>query len=201
MSKTWSLILVVAFSLGYGVKAYLDAQQEVAAQSAQQKADMPMVTGEGGKEVALFHPEDPRINVLYFGFTRCPDVCPTSLAMLSAALKQVDEETLNKIRPIFITLDPERDSGADSDTYAKYFHPNFEGYAADADTLKALADKYGVIYIRNELEDSALEYTVDHNSYFYFLAPNGSEITKVQHTLSPAPLVKAINTITSGTQQ
>lgn len=197
MSKTWSLILVVAFSLGYGVKAYLDAQKEVTKQQEQQKAEQPLVTGKDNTQVPLFNEDDPRINIVYFGFTRCPDVCPTSLAMLSAALKQVEPATLEKIRPVFITLDPERDSGADSDTYAKYFHPSFEGFAADPETLKALADKYGVIYIRNELEDSALEYTVDHNSYFYFLGPDGSELTKVQHTLSPAPLVKAINTITS----
>ncbi|WP_261818028.1 SCO family protein [Vibrio gallicus] len=199
MSKAWSLVLVVAFVLGYGLKSYLDNQQQVANQQTELSSHYPMVSGEGNQQFPLFDSTDPRVNVVYFGFTRCPDVCPTSLAMLAAALNQVDDNTLNKIRPILITLDPERDSGDDTNTYAQYFHPNFEGYSTDPATLETLANRYGVVYIRSELQDSALEYTVDHNSYFYFLAPDGTEITKVQHTLSPAPLIKTINQITSET--
>lgn len=195
MSKNWSLILVVALSLGYGVKSYLDAQQAIAEQQQQQLADNPKVTGADNVQRSLFDPNDPRINIIYFGFTRCPDVCPTSLVMLGAALNQITPDKLDKIRPIFITLDPERDSGDDANTYSQYFHPNFEGYATDTDTLKSLAEKYGVIYIKTELEDSAIEYTVDHSSYFYFLASDGTELTKVQHTLVPDPLVKTINNL------
>ena len=62
------------------------------------------------KRLDLFDLNDPRIRIVYFGFTRCPDVCPTSLAMLSGALNQIDSTTLAQFRPLFITLDPERDS-------------------------------------------------------------------------------------------
>ncbi|CAM3069608.1 SCO family protein [Vibrio rarus] len=200
MSRSWMLSLIIAAGLGFGVKAFIDNHKQK--QTAQQNhyANQPMVSGVNGHTVPLFNADDPRINVVYFGFTRCPDVCPTSLAMLGAALNQLPEDTLRQIRPILVTLDPQRDSGDDVHQYAQYFHDNFEGYRADPATLEALANKYGVIYIKTELEDSALKYTLDHNSYFYFLSPNGSELAKVPHTLTPAPLIQTINTITKETR-
>ncbi|NVJ55517.1 MAG: SCO family protein, partial [Vibrionaceae bacterium] len=79
MSKNWSLILVVAFALGFGVKTYLDSQASV--ESHQAQSDSVTLFGKGNQAVEIFDPQDPRIRVVYFGFTRCPDVCPTSLAM------------------------------------------------------------------------------------------------------------------------
>ncbi len=195
MSKNWSLILVVAFALGFGVKTYLDSQASV--ESNQAQSDGVTLFGKDNQAVAIFDPQDPRIRVVYFGFTRCPDVCPTSLAMLAGALNQIDEETKARFRPMFISLDPERDAAADSYKYAQYFHPMIEGLSAPLDITTPLAHRYGVIFRKTTLENSELKYTLDHSSYFYFLKPDGTLITKVPHTLTPAPLVEAFNTITS----
>lgn len=195
MSKNWSLILVVAFALGFGVKTYLDSQASV--ESHQAQSDSVTLFGKGNQAVEIFDPQDPRIRVVYFGFTRCPDVCPTSLAMLAGALNQIDEETKAHFRPMFISLDPERDAAADSYKYAQYFHPMIEGLSAPLDTTTPLAHRYGVIFRKTTLENSELKYTLDHSSYFYFLKPDGTLITKVPHTLTPAPLVEAFNTITT----
>ena len=195
MSKNWSLILVVAFALGFGVKTYLDSQASV--ESSQAQSDSVTLFGKDDQAVEIFDPQDPRIRVVYFGFTRCPDVCPTSLAMLAGALNQIDEETKARFRPMFISLDPERDAAADSYKYAQYFHPMIEGLSAPLDITTPLAHRYGVIFRKTTLENSELKYTLDHSSYFYFLKPDGTLITKVPHTLTPAPLVEAFNTITS----
>lgn len=195
MSKNWSLILVVAFALGFGVKTYLDSQASV--ESNQAQSDGVTLFGKDNQAVEIFDPQDPRIRVVYFGFTRCPDVCPTSLAMLAGALNQIDEETKARFRPMFISLDPERDAAADSYKYAQYFHPMIEGLSAPLDITTPLAHRYGVIFRKTTLENSELKYTLDHSSYFYFLKPDGTLITKVPHTLTPAPLVEAFNTITS----
>ncbi len=195
MSKNWSLILVVAFALGFGVKTYLDSQASV--ESSQAQSDGVTLFGKDNQAVEIFDPQDPRIRVVYFGFTRCPDVCPTSLAMLAGALNQIDEETKARFRPMFISLDPERDAAADSYKYAQYFHPMIEGLSAPLDITTPLAHRYGVIFRKTTLENSELKYTLDHSSYFYFLKPDGTLITKVPHTLTPAPLVEAFNTITS----
>ncbi|EPZ5902375.1 SCO family protein [Vibrio fluvialis] len=189
MSKNWSLILVVAFALGFGAKTYWDSQNQL---SASQDPQTVTLFGADNKAVNIFDPKDDRIRIIYFGFTRCPDVCPTSLAMLAGALNELDEKTLSHLRPMFVSLDPERDNAEASATYAHYFHPMIEGMSAPLDVTTELAHRYGVIFRKTELPNSELKYTLDHSSYFYFLKPDGTLITKVPHTQNPAPIVDAI---------
>ncbi|EKO3533551.1 SCO family protein [Vibrio fluvialis] len=189
MNKNWSLILVVAFALGFGAKTYWDSQNQL---SASQGPQTVTLFGADNKAVNIFDPKDDRIRIIYFGFTRCPDVCPTSLAMLAGALNELDEKTLSHLRPMFVSLDPERDNAEASATYAHYFHPMIEGMSAPLDVTTALAHRYGVIFRKTELPNSELKYTLDHSSYFYFLKPDGTLITKVPHTQNPAPIVDAI---------
>ncbi|WP_341661774.1 SCO family protein [Vibrio sp.] len=195
MSKKWSLILVAAFALGFGVNSYLDSKPDEEAPVASSKE--VILFGKDDKPVSIFDQQDSRIRIVYFGFTRCPDVCPTSLAMLAGAFNQVDDSITSKFRPVFISLDPERDAAADSYKYAQYFHPMIEGLSAPLDVTTPLAHKYGVIFRKTQLKNSELKYTLDHSSYFYFLKPDGKLITKVPHTLTPAPLVQAMKTLTS----
>ncbi|CAM3771444.1 SCO family protein [Vibrio aquimaris] len=195
MSKKWSLILVAAFALGFSVNSYLDSKPDEEAPIASSKE--VILFGKDDKPVSIFDQQDSRIRIVYFGFTRCPDVCPTSLAMLAGALNQIDDSTKSKFRPVFISLDPERDAAADSYKYAQYFHPMIEGLSAPLDVTTPLAHKYGVIFRKTQLKNSELKYTLDHSSYFYFLKPDGKLITKVPHTLTPAPLVQAMKTLTS----
>nr|WP_321273145.1 SCO family protein [uncultured Vibrio sp.] len=198
MSRNWSLFLVVAFVLGFGAKSYLDSQDAAPNEQAEPaKSEQTVLFGENDQPVNIFDVSDPRIRIVYFGFTRCPDVCPTSLAMLAGALNQIDEKQKAQLRPIFISLDPERDEADASAKYAHYFHPMIEGLSAPLDITTPLAHSYGVIFRKTELEGSELKYTLDHSSYFYFLKPDGTLITKVPHTLTPAPIVEAISQLTS----
>ncbi len=202
MSKNWSLILVVAFALGFGAYTYInttpdtDTQQDNAQQDTANDDGTVTLLGKGDQPVNLFDEADSRVRIVYFGFTHCPDVCPTELAMLAGALNQLDASTLEKIRPVFITLDPERDSADISAEYAHYFHKSIEGLSAPLKVINPLAQQYGVIFRKTELKDSELKYTLDHSSYFYFIKPDGSLITKVPHTLTPDPIIDAIKTIT-----
>ncbi|WJT10074.1 SCO family protein [Vibrio harveyi] len=196
MSRNWSLFLVVAFVLGFGTKTYLDGQKDVE-KKQQVTTEQSVLFGEGDKPVDIFDTSDDRIRIVYFGFTRCPDVCPTSLAMLAGALNQIDDAQKAQLRPMFISLDPERDEADASAKYAHYFHPMIEVLSAPLDVTTPLAHKYGVIFRKTELEGSELKYTLDHSSYFYFLKPDGTLITKVPHTLTPAPIVEAITKLTA----
>ncbi|MCQ1059157.1 SCO family protein [Photobacterium sp. ZSDE20] len=189
MKYQW-IILALALTAGLITSVIVDRQSPVAQTSE------PLNLLKSGKEnVDLYDPNDQRIRVIYFGYTHCPDVCPTSLAVLSAALKQIDDQQINQLWPIFITLDPERDTPEKSAQYAQYFHKKIIGMTGNAAQTKALAEKYGVLYMRTELEGSALEYAVDHSSYFYFLRADGTLVEKVQHTLNPNILVDAINRV------
>lgn len=187
MKYQW-IILAMALAAGLLTSLYVENKDQTVAD-----IDYPLNFLESGKEAFdLYDAEDPRIRVIYFGYTHCPDVCPTSLAVLSAALKQLDHTELNQLWPIFITLDPARDTPEKSAQYAQYFHKNIIGMTGTARQTQALAEKYGVLYMRTELENSALEYAVDHSSYFYLLTPDGTLVDKIQHTLNPNILVEAI---------
>ncbi|WP_299013006.1 SCO family protein [uncultured Photobacterium sp.] len=187
MKFQW-IVLALALTAGVITRIVVDADSPAATSPTS-----PINLLESGQQtVNLYDAEDSRLRVIYFGYTHCPDVCPTSLAVLSAALKTINKEQLGRLWPIFITLDPERDTPEKSAQYAQYFNQNIIGMTGTAEQTKALAEQYGVLYQRTELENSALEYAVDHSSYFYFLKPDGTLVEKVQHTLNPAILVEAI---------
>ncbi|MGC9422820.1 SCO family protein [Vibrio sp.] len=192
MSKNWSLFCVVIFAFGFGLKSYWDTQ-------ASQQKNIPEAASTADTQhplmADLFDPRDSRIRIVYFGFTRCPDVCPTSLAMLGAALNQLSESALQQLRPIFISLDPQRDTPQATETYAAYFHPQIEGLALPFAQTQRLTDRYGVIVQKTDLPNSELNYTLDHSSYFYFLKPDGTLLTQVPHTNTPTPIITAIEAL------
>ncbi|WP_394244987.1 SCO family protein [Vibrio astriarenae] len=188
--KKWIWLLPLAFAIGLGAQYWLNDSTEKDSISA-------TLASANNANIELFNPNDSRVRIIYFGFTRCPDVCPTSLAMLSGALKQLEPQELAQIRPIFISLDPDRDDAALAHQYAQYFHPAIEGMSGSLEVTQQLAQRYGVIFQKTELEGSELDYTLDHNSYFYFIDAQGQLVTKVPHALSPAPVLAAIKTMTT----
>lgn len=193
--KVKVLVVVAALLAGFGARYLVDQNNKPAATPS----EIGLLQS-GTETINLFDENDERVRVVYFGYTHCPDVCPTSLAILSASLKSLPEETLEGVRPVFITLDPERDSGEAAQEYAGYFHPNIEGASTTTDKTTALARKYGVLYQITQMEDSAMEYAVDHSSYFYFLSPKGELLEKVPHTLNPNMVSDAILRLTTQTQ-
>lgn len=205
MSKNWSLAIIVAFILGFSVKAYINSQQTTAEQNAKAQAQQvlndPIFFSQDNKPVHIFDPNIGKIRLLYFGYTRCPDVCPTSLAILSAALSSLTEQELAQLWPMFISIDPERDKADAANQYAQYFHPLIQGFSAPMSTTKVIADHYGVIYKKTELKDSAIEYVVDHSSYFYFVKPDGSLINKLPHSLDPTPIIDTARKILANPTQ
>ncbi|USH05539.1 SCO family protein [Grimontia kaedaensis] len=193
--KVKALVVVAALIAGFGARYLVDQNDKPAAAPS----EIGLLQS-GTETINLFDDKDGRVRVVYFGYTHCPDVCPTSLAIMSAALKSLPEEKLKDIRPVFITLDPERDDGEAAQQYAGYFHPSIEGASTSKAKTDALAQKYGVLYQITQMEDSAMKYAVDHSSYFYFLNPNGELLEKVPHTLNPNMVSDAILRLTTQTQ-
>ncbi|OOF11384.1 MULTISPECIES: SCO family protein [unclassified Salinivibrio] len=190
MSKKAWLVALFAVCLGLGARAYYDSYQV-----KQQQAQAGALQSDG-QPFNLFNEADPRPRIVYFGYTHCPDVCPTSLAVLSAALKSLPQSTQDAVSPVFITLDPKRDTSEKAAEYAHFFHPAITGVSGSNEQIDQLAKRYGVLYQITELEDSAMDYAVDHSSYFYFLSPNGELLAKVPHTLNPQMITAAISRVT-----
>lgn len=137
-----------------------------------------------------------KVVVLYFGYTQCPDICPTSLALLTQALSQMSEDELSGMQSIFVSVDPGRDNTARLDEYTKYFHKNIIGATAEQDEIDKITKLYGASY-RIVESDSAMGYIVDHSSYTYVIDKQG----KLRHTLShgtaPNKILEAVRELLS----
>ncbi|KAJ4837675.1 Protein SCO1 1, mitochondrial [Turnera subulata] len=108
--------------------------------------------------------------VIYFGFTHCPDICPDELQKLVTAVDKIKEKEGFEIVPVFISVDPERDSVEQVREYVKEFHPKLVGVTGNPDEVKKAARAYRVYYMKTVEEDS--DYLVDHSIVMYLMDPN-----------------------------
>jgi protein SCO1/2 len=107
--------------------------------------------------------------VLFFGFTHCPDVCPTTLADLSQALKQLGPDA-QRVQVLFVTVDPERDTPQALAKYVTAFDPRFLGLFGDAEATRRTAQEFKIYYEKRKTGDS---YSVDHSGQSYVIDPQG----------------------------
>ncbi|GAV73571.1 SCO1-SenC domain-containing protein [Cephalotus follicularis] len=108
--------------------------------------------------------------IIYFGFTHCPDICPDELQKLAAAVDKIKEKTRIDIVPVFISVDPERDTVEQVREYVKEFHPKLVGLTGNPDEIKKVARAYRVYYMKTAEEDS--DYLVDHSIVMYLMGPD-----------------------------
>ncbi|WP_456412589.1 SCO family protein [Thiolapillus sp.] len=139
-----------------------------------------------------------KVVLLYFGYTQCPDVCPTSLSYLAQAFNELDEKELEKVVGVFVSVDPKRDTPELLDEYVDYFHPNFMGVTGGEKELAEAAARYGAQYYEVELEGSAFGYAVNHSAATYLIAPNGELRFIFPHGTSPVVISEAIRYVLEG---
>lgn len=107
-----------------------------------------------------------KVVVVFFGFTHCPDVCPTTMAELATVMKELDKDA-ERLQVLFITIDPARDTPALLSQYVPGFHPGFLGLYGDADATARTAKEFKVVYQKQSSPGG--DYTMDHSagSYIY----------------------------------
>jgi cytochrome oxidase Cu insertion factor (SCO1/SenC/PrrC family) len=110
--------------------------------------------------------------LLYFGYAFCPDVCPTELATMSAALDLLPANVAARVSPVFITIDPERDTPAQLKNYVPLFHPRLIGLTGTPSQIAPVIREFRV-YAEKRTAEGASEYLMDHSSFFYLLGPDG----------------------------
>jgi len=127
----------------------------------------------------LRHLEDFRGKavVVFFGFTHCPDVCPTTLADLSRVMQDLGPDA-DRAQVLFITVDPERDTPADLDKYVHAFDPRFIALRGDAQQTARVAKEFKIYY---EKRKQGATYTVDHSAQSYVIDPQGRLRLLVRH--------------------
>lgn len=123
--------------------------------------------------------------LLYFGYTYCPDVCPTTLALMAAALGRLGAKA-EKVEPLFVTVDPERDTPAVLKKYLAVFGPRFIGLTGTPAQIAQVAHAYRVYYAKHKLEGGT--YSVDHSSVVYLLDPRGKFVVAYDDAATPAAI-------------
>ena len=117
-----------------------------------------------------------RFQLISFGYTYCPDVCPTTLVEMAAILKQLGDQA-DRLQPVFITVDPERDTGKVLRTYTEFFDPRILGLTGSPALVRRAADNFRIRYAKVR-EPGAENYAVDHSAGMILLGPDGAFIKK-----------------------
>lgn len=113
-----------------------------------------------------------KLLLVYFGFTSCPDICPTDLQEISLALDRLGADAA-AVQPLFITVDPDRDTPAQLADYLTSFHPSFVGLTGSAEAIRRAADAYKVYVAKVATGSQTTDYTVDHSAFIYLMDRNG----------------------------
>lgn len=132
-----------------------------------------------------------RYMLVYFGFTHCPDICPTSLLLIDTVLEDMGSKG-DAIVPVFITLDPERDTPKIVGDYVKHFGPRLVGLTGTPEQIRQAAEAYKVYYRKVEDKSSGLGYMIDHSGYFYLMGPDGKYLTHFSHGVSESALQEGL---------
>ncbi|MDR0296836.1 MAG: SCO family protein [Rickettsia sp.] len=114
-----------------------------------------------------------KLSLIYFGFTYCPDICPTSLQKITEVINTLDKYKI-AVEFVFITIDPERDTSDVLKEYLKHFNPKFIGLAGSKQQIKEVADKFKVYYAK--IDTNSEDYMLDHSSFVYLMDRQGKYV-------------------------
>lgn len=133
-------------------------------------------------------------SLVFFGFTNCPSICPTTLAQLTVVMEKLDA---NKIQPVFITVDPDRDTPEVIKSYLASFYPSFIGLTGSAEDLENVRKAYKVYSnkVDEGAEAKADEYIMDHSGLVYVMDENGEYLAHFSGAESAQEMVAKINSL------
>lgn len=132
-----------------------------------------------------------QVVLLYFGYTYCPDICPTSLTVWQQALEMLTPAELARVQPLFVSVDPERDSLERLTEYVQFFHPRIAALTGQPDQLAEIARRYGAVFVRQE-SASAGGYVIDHSALTYVIDPQGRLAETLPHGAAAEQLLAAL---------
>ncbi|MEQ8355611.1 MAG: SCO family protein [Kiloniellaceae bacterium] len=133
-------------------------------------------------------------SLIYFGYTYCPDICPTSLSTMTQALDLLSESAPEKaaaVLPVFITVDPERDTVEALASYASHFHPRFLALTGTPEEVDVATKAYRIYRQKVEQADAS-EYLMDHSSIIYLMGPDGSYLTHFTHATTAEEIAESL---------
>ena len=133
-----------------------------------------------------------KLVLLYFGYTYCPDICPTSLAATAEGLKQLTPAEMARVGMIFVSVDPKRDTPARLKEYVEFFHPAIVGVTGTPEVIAEIAKRYGVFYAEQKVDTAGGGYVVDHSADTFIVTPDGQVLSKIAHGTPPDRIAATI---------
>ena len=135
--------------------------------------------------------------LIYFGYTYCPDVCPMELQIMADALDQLPRETLDQIAPLFITIDPDRDTVEILAQYVPTVHPSLEGLTGTAEQIAAVKQAYRVYGSKEKVAEgtAADSYLMGHTSYIYLMDQKGDYVTHFRSRTDPKVMAQRLHEV------
>ncbi|MFM9271704.1 SCO family protein [Halomonas elongata] len=191
LTRRWRYLAVVG--IGLCVAIGLSAHQWWNGKGEGEPEGGPIVLPSTQGEFALSRLDEDQLAVIFFGYTWCPDVCPMSLAVVRQVRRQLPAERRERVVPVMISVDPERDTLARLEEYLASFGEDFIGATGSIEQIEEIAERYGVVWRKAEAPESAMEYTVDHTASLYLVDRHGEIRRRVLHSPTPGPLKAALD--------
>jgi protein SCO1/2 len=194
------LILIILIAFSVGAVAALTLRPDLRSgvmQSGKALVGGPFtLTDQNGKRVT---DQDFRgkYMLVFFGYTYCPDVCPTELQVMTAALDKLGAKA-DRVTPIFITIDPQRDTAEQVGTYVRNFGPRMVGLTGTQAEIDAAAKAYRVYHVKSAGGSDPDNYLMDHSTLVYLMDPQGEYITHFNYGLSADQMAERISKAIAG---
>ena len=169
------IFLIVALVLG-GAAIFLSPL--IKEYQAKQEHEFTLNTSKG-----IIHKSDFEGKILgvFFGYTFCPDVCPTTMSTLAHAISTFSKDDQKKFQALFISVDPKRDKVDNLKEYVEFFNPTFIGATSTKENLDDIVKRYKVYYKLIDEENSSIDYTVAHTANVYLFNKKGILVDKISH--------------------
>lgn len=132
-----------------------------------------------------------KVLLIYFGYTYCPDICPTTLAALSQALNRLTPEEQAQVKTLFVSVDPARDTPQRLKDYVGFFQSSIIGVTGTPKEIARAARMYGAVYSRHDIRNDS-NYVVDHSAWTYLVAPDGHLAGRLPYGATPAQMLTEI---------
>jgi protein SCO1/2 len=193
-----AFIVVIAFSIGMGIALFLrhDARQGFV------QSGKALI---GGKFSLTNHKGEPvtdkdfrgRYMLVSFGYTFCPDICPAELQLMTDAMGKLGDKQ-SEVTPVFVTIDPARDTVKQMRDYVSNFHPRMVGLTGTDEQIRQAAEAFRVFYAKAETKTPGDQYyLMDHSTFIYLMDRNGEYLRHFPYGVSADDLAEAISSAVS----
>jgi protein SCO1/2 len=182
-----STLLILSIGTGFWI---FKQEKSTASQGSNLVGGTFTLTDHSGDKVTeRSYPQ--KFKLIYFGYTYCPDICPTGMAIITEALELLGDKA-DAIKPLFITVDPKRDTVQTMSEYHNHFHPSFSNLTGTLNEINEVAKLFKV-YSKTSKGSDPENYLMDHSSIMYVMSPEGKYLSHFSSDTTPEQIVTFFN--------